>query len=213
MLWDFSGGDMADDGTHQLDIARWLTGKDYPKSVNCNGGKLAFPDDDREVPDTQVVTYDFDDLVMTFELSQWAPYMSKTPGSIRNSDQFPYWPQNATRVELYGTKEMMVLGRHGGGWQVFTGDGKIVSQAYGRRGDDPHRDNFIECIRSRQLPTGDIEEGHRSAVLVHLANLSYRLGGRELVFDARTESLVGDEEAKRLLKRIYREPFVIPDRV
>ncbi len=213
MLWDFSGGDMADDGTHQLDIARWLTGKDYPKSVHCSGGKLAFPDDDREVPDTQVVTYDFDDLVMTFELSQWAPYMSKTPGSIRNSDQFPYWPQNATRVEFYGTKEMMVLGRHGGGWQVLRGDGKVVAQEYGRPGDAPHRDNFIECIRSRQLPTGNIEEGHRSAVLVHLANLSCRLGGRELVFDAKNESLVGDEEANRLLKRTYRKPFVIPDRV
>jgi predicted dehydrogenase len=212
-FWAFSGGDMADDGTHQLDIARWLTGKDYPKGVHCSGGNLAFPDDDREVPDTQVVTYDFDDLVMTFELSQWAPYMSKTPGSIRDGDRFPYWPQNATRVEFYGTKQMMMLGRHGGGWQIFTGDGKIVSQEFGRRGDDPHRDNFIECIRSRRSPTGDIEEGHRSAVLVHLANLSCRLGGRELAFDAETESFAGDEEANRLLKRTYRKPFVIPDRV
>jgi len=209
-LWDFSGGDMADDGIHQLDIARWLLGKDYPKSVHCSGGNLAFKDD-REVPDTQVVTYDFDGLVMTFELSQWAPYMSKTPGGIRGSDSFPRWPQNATRVELYGTKEQMVVGRHGGGWQAFTSGGTVVAQEYGRPGDAPHRDNFIECIRSRNLPSADIEEGHRSAVLVHLANLSCRLGGRELAFDARTEAFVGDEEANRLLKRTYRKPFVMPD--
>lgn len=210
--WDYSGGDMADDGVHQLDIARWLVGKDFPKAVHCSGGNLAF-DDDREVPDTQVVTYEFDGLVMTFELSQWAPYMSKTPGSIRDNDAFPYWPQNATRIELYGTKQMMILGRHGGGWQVFTSDGKVTEQEFGRRGDTPHRDNFVECIRSRALPNGDIEEGHRSAALVHLANISYRVGCRKLIFDAKTERIVGDEEANRLLKRTYREPFVIPDQV
>jgi len=208
--WAFSGGDMADDGIHQLDIARWLVGKDYPKSVHCSGGNLAFHDD-REVPDTQVVSYDFDGLVMTFELTQWAPYMSKTPGSIRGSDSFPRWPQNATRVEFYGTKEMMIVGRHGGGWQALTGGGKLVAQEYGRPGDAPHRDNFLECIRSRTLPSADIEEGHRSAILVHLGNISCRLGGRKLTFDAKTESFVGDEEANRLLKRTYRKPFVIPD--
>lgn len=208
--WDFSGGDMADDGIHQLDIARWLVGKDYPKGVHCSGGNLAF-DDDREVPDTQAVTYDFDGLVMTFELTQWAPYMSKTPGSIRGSDSFPYWPQNATRVEFYGTKELMIIGRHGGGWQVFTGGGKVIAQEYGRAGDAPHRDNFLACIRSRKLPSADIEEGHRSAILVHLGNICCRLGGRKLAFDGKTERFVGDEEANRLLKRTYRKPFVAPD--
>lgn len=208
--WVFSGGDMADDGIHQLDIARWLLGKDYPKGVYSGGGNLAF-DDDREVPDTQVVTYDFDGVVITFELSQWAPYMSKTPGSIRGSDAFPYWPQNATRVEFYGTKEQMVLGRHGGGWQVFTGGGKVIAQQYGRPGDAPHRDNFLECIRTRKLPNADIEEGHRSAILVHLGNISSRLGGRKLTFVGETETFVGDEEANSLLKRTYRKPFVIPD--
>ncbi len=211
-LWDFSGGDMADDGIHQLDIGRWLIGKDYARSVHCSGGNFAFKDD-REVPDTQIVTYDFDGLVMTFELTQWAPYMSKTPGDIRGSDRFPYWPQNSTRVEFYGTKEQMIMGRHGGGWQVLTGDGKPVAQEYGRPGDAPHRDNFIECIRSRKLPTADIEEGHRSAVLVHLANISYRVGGRKLIFDARTETFVDDDQANKLIKREYREPFVIPERV
>jgi len=211
-LWAFSGGDMADDGIHQLDIARWLVGKDYPKSVHCSGGNLAF-DDDREVPDTQVVTYDFDGLVMTSELTQWAPYMSKTPGNIRGSNAFPDWPQNATRVEFYGTKEQMIMGRHGGGWQVFTSAGKVVAQEYGRPGDAPHRDNFIECIRSRKLPTADIEEGHRSAILVHLGNISCRLGGRELTFDPRTETFVGDDEANKLVKREYRKPFVILEQV
>jgi len=210
--WAYSGGDMADDGVHQLDIARWLIGKDYPTAVYSTGGNLAF-DDDREVPDTQVVTYDFDDLVMTFELTQWAPYMKKTLGKIRETDQFPYWPQNSTRIELYGTKGLMIMGRHGGGWQVFTTEGQVAAQEYGHNPNDPHQENFINCIRSRELPNADIEEGHRSACLVHLANIAYRVGGRNLVFDATSETFIGDGQANRLLKRTYRKPYVIPNRV
>ena len=209
--WAYSGGDMADDGVHQLDIARWLTGKDYPRSVSGTGGKYAFPDD-REVPDTQVVTYDFGDLAMTFELTQYAGYMRKTNGQTRDGSTFPYWHQNATRIELYGTKNLMVLGRHGGGWQVFAADGKVVAQEYGRFPDVHHKENFIRSVRSRELPSADIEEGHRSAVLVHLGNIATRLG-RTIDFDAKTERITNDARANGMLKRQYRKPFTIPEAI
>lgn len=217
--WAYSGGDMADDGIHQLDLARWLLGKGYPKAVLCTAGKLAYPQSDAEVPDTQVATYEFDDVLMTFELTQWAPYMDKIAGDIRDNDLFPYWPQCATRIELYGTKGLMYVGRHGGGWQVFTSGkkpsrpGELVAQAFGRFPDPEHKENFVQAIRSGQLPSADIEEGHRSAVLVHLANIAARLGGRRLVFDSTTETITGDKEASALLKRDYRAPFVIPEEV
>ena len=214
-FWRYSGGDMADDGVHQLDIARMIAGdKGFPKAVNASGGKLAF-DDDREVPDTQVVSYEYDNQVMTFELTQFAPYMTKTPGEIRDSDAFPAWPQNSTRIEVYGTKQMMYLGRHGGGWQAVTGEGKVVEQQYGRHRSEEHRANFLDCIRSRQKPNADIEIGHQSALLVHLGNLGVRLGGRRLVFDGQAEQVAGDDEANsnELMKRTYREPFAIPEQV
>jgi predicted dehydrogenase len=216
--WDFSGGDMADDGVHQLDIARWLIGKNFPTAVQSTGGKLAFHDD-REVPDTQVVAYDFGDLLMTFELAQWASYMDKIAGDVRQGEKthlFPYWPQCATRIELYGTKGLMYLGRHGGGWQVFgkaasqSRPGELVAQDYGMVPEASHKENFIECIRTRARPNADIEEGHRSAALVHLANISTRLGGRRLPFDAKTETFGGDSEANRLLRRENRTPYSIP---
>ena len=53
-------------------------------------------------------------------------------------------------MEIYGTKQMMYLGRHGAGWQVLEGDGKVVAEDEG--GDFPdkwHQPNFIDCIRSR----------------------------------------------------------------
>ena len=46
--------------------------------------------------------------------------MQKTTGTIRRNDELPYWSQNATRVEMYGSEQMMTIGRHGGGWQVTT---------------------------------------------------------------------------------------------
>ena len=211
--WAYGGGDLADDGIHQLDVGRFLMGdRPYPKAVHASGGNFAF-DDDREVPDTQVVTYEYDDAVLTFELTQYAPYMAKTPGGIRASDQFPNWTQNSSRIEIYGTKEMMYVGRHGGGWQALTARGKVVNQQYGRDATGAHRENFIQCVKDRKQPNADIEIGHQSAVLVHLGNMGVRLGGRRMVFDGATETIPADPEANALLKREYREGYEVPETV
>ncbi|HIE51298.1 MAG TPA: twin-arginine translocation signal domain-containing protein [Armatimonadetes bacterium] len=211
-FWDYSGGDIVNDGVHQMDIARWLIGRRYPQSIYATGGKFFF-DDDQETPDTQHVLYDYDRLTMTFELTLWTPYLKKTPWDFRNTDQFPHWLFNATRIEVYGTKGLMIMGRHGGGWQVFGPEGKEMAAQPGRRPLNHHLDNFFACLKSRQRPNADLEEGHLSTLLCHLGNISYRLGGRKLVFDAQTETFLNDEEANRLLKRTYREPYVVPDKV
>jgi predicted dehydrogenase len=67
-LWRYSGGDMANDSVHQLDLARWLMGVEYPKSVYCTGGR--YHDEGlAETPDTQVATFEYDNLLMTFEMT------------------------------------------------------------------------------------------------------------------------------------------------
>jgi len=215
MFWDFTAGDLADDGAHQLDLARMLIQKDTPKAVHSSGGKVAFHDD-REVPDTLIATYEFDDdLVMTFELTQWTPYMKKTDYDVRDNDKFPLWFQNATRIELYGTEGMMIIGRHGGGWQVFSNDGEVVAQEYGRFPDllvdDPHKQNFIDCLKSRKKPNADIEIGHYSACLIHYASLSLRTGNHYLQYDGKNERFTNDKEANLMLKRYYRKPYVVPE--
>ncbi|MFQ6098799.1 MAG: Gfo/Idh/MocA family oxidoreductase, partial [Armatimonadota bacterium] len=210
-FWDYSGGDIINDGVHQMDIARWLIGSKCPRSVVATGGKHAY-DDAQETPDTQHVLFDFDRLTMTFELTLWTPYMKKTPWDFRNTDEFPNWTFNATRVEVYGTNGLMMMGRHGGGWQVFGTDWKEAASAPGRRPLAQHLDDFFECIKSRRRPNADIEEGHLSTVLCHLGNISYRVGGRRLDFDADTESFLDDKHANRLLKRTYRRPWVVPEK-
>ena len=214
-FWRYSGGDIVNDSIHQLDLARWLLGVEYPKSVYSTGGRF-HQSGAAETPDTQIALFDFDKLVLSFELTLYTPYMLKISPLIRQSDtEFPYWPQCATRIEIYGDQGLMVVGRMGGGWQVFKRpklhEGVVAAQAKGRFPDPEHKQNFVDCIRSRKTPSADIEEGHRSVLLAHLANISYRLGGRKLLFDGTAERIVNDGDAMKLYRREYRRPYVIED--
>src|SRR5208282_1022707 len=85
------------------------------------------------------------------------------------------------------------------------------------QGGGSHFANFIDCVRSRKKEdlNAPIEEGHISAALVHLANVSFRLG-RSLRFDPATEQVIDDDEANRLLRdgeRGYRIPFEVPEKL
>jgi predicted dehydrogenase len=216
-FWRYSGGDMVNDGVHQMDLARWLMGVEYPQTVYCTGGRFHEKGAD-ETPDTQVATFDFDHLVMTFEMTLYTPYMLKISPQVRESlTEYPYWPQCATRIEIYGSEGVMYVGRHGGGWQVFVRpkDEKAVLKAQdnGRFPDPEHKENFIRSIRSRELPNADVEKGHRSALLVHYANISYRTGGEKLKIDPKTEQITNNSEAAGLLKRTYRKPWAVPEEV
>ncbi|HOZ45296.1 MAG TPA: Gfo/Idh/MocA family oxidoreductase [Candidatus Hydrogenedentes bacterium] len=212
-FWAYSGGDIINDGVHQMDIARWLIDRKYPKRVTSAGGILYF-NDDQETPDTHTVNYEFDGITMAFEQILWAPYLKKTPMAMRDTDTLPTWPFSGTRIEVYGTRQMMFLGRHGGGWEAFDADGKSVAIEHGRftESNAAHQQNFIDCIRSRELPSGDIEKLHYSTLLCHYGNIAYRVG-RVVHIDPNTEGFVDDDEANALVKRTYREPYVVPENV
>jgi len=211
--WEYSCGPIPGDAIHQLDTARMLFGdKPYPDTVAQTGGVRGLQDG-RDIPDTQFAIYEYGDFTLMFESALWMPYMKKIARDIRDSDQFPNWPFCSTKIEVLGTKGFMYLGRHGGGWQIHGSDCEVVKSAYGRQGDTPHQDNFIECIRTRKRANADVEQGHYSALLCHMANVSYLVGNRKLTFDPKTETFVNDPEANKHLKRTYREPWVIRDRV
>ncbi|MDR0391495.1 MAG: Gfo/Idh/MocA family oxidoreductase [Planctomycetaceae bacterium] len=215
-LWDFSSGDILNDGVHQIDLARWLVGKEIPKSAYATGGRFTDPNSDAQTPDTLIASYDYDDLVFTVEETLYTDYMYKIDGLVRQSDMFPYWMQCATRIELYGTKGLMIVGRHGGGWEVYTRpkDRKPVVKAseFGRFPDVEHKRNFLDCIRSRELPNADIEIGHRSTSLVHYSTVSYRLGGVKIEIDTET-GIPKSPEAAQYWKRDYRAPYAVPENV
>ncbi len=211
--WEYSCGPIPGDAIHQLDLARTLFGdKPYPDTVAHSGGVRALRDG-RSIPDTQLAFFDYGNFTLLFESALWTPYMKKIATNIRDGDLFPDWPFCATRIEVLGTKGMMYLGRHGGGWQIYDADDKVIDFRYGRQGDKWHQDNFLQCVRTREKPNADVEQGHYSALLCHMANISYLTGNRKLAFDPKTETFVDAPDANKHLKRTYREPWVVPAEV
>ncbi|MFB3924001.1 MAG: Gfo/Idh/MocA family protein [Terriglobia bacterium] len=212
-FWVYSGGDIINDGVHQIDLARWMSGETYPKSVSSTGG-IFFYDDDQETPDTHIVNWDFGKMTIIFEQSLWSPYMRKVTTPIREGAGLPNWPFTGTRVEIYGTKQFMFLSRHGGGWQVFDAEGNPAKEKRGKfsQSNVEHIANFVDCVRTRKRPRADLAEIHISTAWCHYGNIAYRLG-RKLHIDERTEGFVNDPEASALLKRTYRAPWVVPEKV
>jgi predicted dehydrogenase len=208
-FWNYSGGDIINDGIHQMDMARWLLNRPIPKSVLSTGG-MHFFQDDQETPDTHVAAWDYDGLTLAFEQTLWTPYQQKTPFNVRDRDVLPKWPFSGTRVEIYGSKQWLMLGRHSDGWEAYDGDFKTVAFGYGRQANEAHIANFLDCVRTREKPNADIEPLHQSTLLCHYANIAYRVG-RKLHIDPKTEGFIDDAEANALVRRTYREPWVVPD--
>ena len=211
--WDYCNGDVSNDGVHQVDIARYLIGRDYPQYAMATGGRHRFTDAG-ETPDTLMALFAFEGLTLSFEMALWTPYQVKTTGELRESvTEFPDWRYAGERVEIYGDKGYMMFGRHGAGWQAFGADGKQADQGNGPVPLAEHVDDFFACVKSRKRPNADIEEGHRSTLMCHLATISQKLGGRRLQLDAKTETIVGDAEAQAMMKRTYREPWTLKEEV
>ncbi len=211
--WEYSCGPIAGDLVHQLDLARYLINDiPYPKTVSHAGGVNSLRDG-REIPDTQLAIFEYGPLTLLMEAALWTPYMKKIPRDLRESDQFPNWPFCSTKVEILGTEGFMYFGRHGGGWQLYNAQGELEHSEYGREADKEHQDNFLDCIRTRRRPNVDVEIGHLTVLLCHLANISYRVGNQRLVFDPQTESFTNCDQANKYLKRKYRKPWVVPDKV
>ncbi len=211
---EYSCGPIPGDAVHQLDLARFAMGDPPPPKAVTHTGGIQVLRDGRDTPDTQWATFEYDTFTLHFEGALWTPYMKKTPFNLRDRDAFSDWAFNATKIEILGTKAFMYLGRHGDGWQVFDENNKVIEQAYGRQGDKWHIENFLQSVRSGARPNADVEHGHQSVLLSHLANAAWRAGNTKLFFDAKTESFPATPEANRFLKRPgYRAAWVVPEKV
>jgi len=211
--WDFCGGDMTDDGIHQIDLALMLMGDPgLPKSVRALGGRYVHKGDDAEVPDVLIVSWDFGSFVMTFDMSQYPKYMEKSTDAIRKKTLVPDWMQNATRIEVYGQELFMILGRHGGGFIVEKASSQVVEKVYGQAGDYAHYRNFISCVKSRKKPNADIAIAHASNVAAHMGNIAHRIGNVALNYDEKTNTF-DHPEANQRIKDTYRKGYEIPEKV
>jgi len=208
-FWDYGNGDIGNQGIHEMDICRWGLGVTYPTKVSAIGGHFMF-DDDQETPNTLVATYEFNEggrkKMLVFEVRHW---ISNHEAGIGEGKSFG--AGNTVGNIFYGSKGYMAIDGYDS-YKTFLGREQQPGPA--RKEGGNNWANFIEAVRrrDRSVLNGDIEEGAISCTLMHLANISYRVG-RTLNFDPTTMTCVGDEEANRLLTRQYRKPFVVPEKV
>lgn len=191
--WDYGTGDIGNDGVHQIDQARWGLGVGLPKSVTATGGQLLY-DDDHQTPDTQVVTYEYEDCYLLYEMRLWTDY------TIEGHDN---------GVVFYGDKGRLDIGRMG---CVATLIGKEPVKIGGGADFEENVRNFLEAVRLEDPLhlKAPISEGAPSAILCHLGNIATRVG-RRLHLDPNELKVVGDPEAEALLGRDYREGYELPE--
>jgi predicted dehydrogenase len=192
-FWRWGTGELGNNGIHAVDVARWGLGVEAPLAVSSGGGKYLF-DDDQEVPDTQVVTWEFPGACLVWEHRMWSAHPTEGSGF---------------GIAFYGDKGTLIIDEKC--WRIEDGPSGIPAQAQGGDGQGRHVQNFLDCIKSRSVPNAEIETGHLSTRLCLLGNIAYRLG-RKLSFDAGREAF-HDPEANRLLSREYDPEFAMPDEI
>ena len=141
--------------------------------------------------------------MMTFEVRHW---ISPHEAGIAEGK-----PGNTVGNQFYGSKGYLVIDNYN---KYYSFMGREQTPGPGATAKDEHWANFIAAMRSRKRGdlTAEIEEGALSCNLMHLANISYRLG-RTLHWDATKMECTGDAEANGMLTREYREPYVVPAQV
>jgi predicted dehydrogenase len=231
-IWDTGNGDLGNQGVHQVDVARWGLGVKFPNRISAVGGHFMF-DDDQQTPNTLNCAFEFDlaggkKKMMEIEVRHWITHHEAMIGtrelgtpepkpSVAHAKLGPLAGSHNTIGDIfYGSKGYMATGDEDAcTYKTWLGPNEEPGPS--AHGEGNHYANFIECVRSRKREAlnAPIEEAYISAGLVHLANVSYRLG-RALRFDPKGEQVIGDDEANRLLcdgDRGYRQPFAVPEEI
>jgi predicted dehydrogenase len=160
-IWDYGNGDLGNQGVHEMDKARWGLNKNtLPRSVFSLGGRFGYIDDG-ETANTQLCVFDYEPQLLIFEVR------GLPTGDYKGAKVGNIW---------IGTEGYVVCPNYAGG-VAYDKAGKVVTKFAGGN-DQYHFDNFVRAVRSRKFQelNADIAEGHLSAALCHLANISYRLG-------------------------------------
>ncbi len=205
-FWDYAGGLMSDWGVHLLDYALLGMKADLPKAVYTAGGKLAYPDDAMETPDTLLASFIYDDFTITWDHAC----------GIKDG---PYGREHG--LAFIGENGTLLLDRNG--WEVIpeVDDAPRMEtvplqkkseltegQAVAGGGLASHVANFLDCMVTRKLPNADIEIGAKVAKMTHLANISCRLK-MPLKWENAYDRFM-QEEANILRRPQYSTPWKFP---
>ena len=206
--WAFGNGDIGNQGVHEMDVARWGLGIDHlPEHAFSAGGHFVY-DDDQETPNTQHATFDYGGRMLQFEVRGLI-----TGGECRLLEDSG-GGNHTIGVVFFGSDGFLTVSNQG--YRTYLGEKRTPGPSRASDGDATglHFENFRQAALSRRVSdlNCDVLDGHLSAALCHLANISYRTGDK-LLFDPETESFAGNFGANELLKRDYRAPWIVPEDV
>jgi predicted dehydrogenase len=192
-FWDYSGGMISAWAVHLFDIVMWAMGSEL-HSVDTIGGQFVH-DDARDTPDTGTAV---------FECPGYDLHYSMRHGNNRR----PHGDRDHG-IQFFGTKATLQINRRG--FEIHDEGAKDRQKPrYTEKKEQDssrlHKRRFLDCIRGKAKPLCDAETGHLASIYGHLANIAYRVG-RRVRWDAKTESIIDDTEAAKLLGRVYREPW------
>jgi predicted dehydrogenase len=205
--WSDYSSQMGNWGVHYMDVIRWMMGERAPVAISAHGGKYVV-DDDRTIPDTMQVTFEFaSGAIVNFcvyeasggDLFQFGEVeLRGTFGTLNASEggyritparngQFQTF-ENTLEAEEFNMKDMVLPDGSSG-----NSTGNLVR-------------NFLDCVKSRNTPLCPLEEGHRSTSFAHLANIALATQQR-LEWDSNKELFTNSSEANKLLHYEYRSPW------
>jgi predicted dehydrogenase len=186
MQWrDYSGGEMTNWGAHGIDQIQWALGR------SLSGPTELWPNEPG--PNGKVSLRYEDGTEVNFERDGapmgGAVFIGSDCKMEINRNRFATNPADFVKDAPAPAAQ-----------DKWEGNGWIAR---------PHIQNWLDCIKSRELPNADVEIGHRSITVCHLLNITRELG-RRLHWDPKRERFVGDAEANAMLERPRRPGYELP---
>lgn len=198
-FWDYAGGLMTDWGVHEIDIALYAMNAIAPKSVMATGGKLAYPDDASETPDTLQAVFEYDDFNMLWE-------------HATGIDSGPYGRTEG--IAFIGNNGTVVVNR--GGYEVIVEKDKMEPIPAFKKPKELnylniHTKNFVDAIKANDpsMLNTPIKSGSVAAINAQMGNIAYKTG-RKVYWDSARGMFKDDEAANKLIKANYQNGWQLP---
>lgn len=208
-FWDYAGGLMTDWGVHEIDIALYAMNADAPVSVMASGGKLAYPDDASETPDTLQAVFQYKDFNML-----WEHATGIDNGPYGRSEGIAFIGNNGTLVVNRGGYEVVV--EHEAEGYASTGKPKMETiEAYAKPQElnylDLHTQNFIDAVKknSQDVLNTPIRSGSVAAINAHMGNIAFKTGTK-IYWDNSASKFTDNMQANKLIVPEYHNGWKLP---
>ncbi len=207
--WEDYANQISNNGVHYLDLLRWLIDEEAPVVVSAHGGKFIV-DDDRTIPDTMHVTYEFKSgVIVTLTILEassgtFIPHgfleLRGTKGTLHTRENdYRITPTTAGQFQTW---EPMIERED---YSLEDDDTLLIDGSYKNSAFSLIR-NFLDCVKSREQPWATLEIGHRSTTMAHLGTIAMMTRER-LEWDEVNERFTNSDIANKYLSYEYRKPW------